>query len=87
MPVKFSYLQTRVVTVRMCDNTGYTGMTMVGGLFEFSLFSSLSFRFKYPVSAVCFYFDFHISSNSESSSCLFLVVFSFPSFPNFHLLK
>ncbi len=60
------------------------------GSFEFSLFSLLSFGFKYPVSAVyrvflgvyrdAFYFDFHISCNSASSSCLFLVIFCF-----FHL--
>ncbi len=47
-------MHSSAVTVRIfppvyltCDNTG---ITVVGGSFEFSLFSSLSFGFKYLVS-------------------------------------
>ncbi len=43
-----------------------------GGVsFEFSLFSSLSFGFKYPVSAVCFTLTF--ISAAIRRRCLFLV--------------
>ncbi len=52
-----------------------------GGSFEFSLFSSLSFGFKNPVSTVYFTLTF-ISVTIRCQA-----VFSFPSFPNFTLLK